>query len=98
MTARVMRPRASGRGICHCERSEAIWDRTRENDRPMTSSVIGRAFVTGGAGFIGSHVVDRLARDGASVTIYDNFSTGQEQFIRHHAGNPKVNVVHADVL
>ena len=50
---------------------------------------INRAFVTGGAGFIGSHVVDRLARDGAHVTIYDNFSTGQEQFVGHHAGNPK---------
>lgn len=54
--------------------------------------------MTGGAGFIGSHIVDRLARDGADVTIYDNFSTGQDQFIRHHAGNPKVNTVRADVL
>ena len=32
------------------------------------------------------------------MTIYDNFSTGQEQFISHHAGNPKVRVVRADVL
>jgi UDP-glucose 4-epimerase len=56
-----------------------------------------RAFVTGGAGFIGSHVVDRLAQTAASVTIYDNFSTGHEQFISHHAGNPKIRVVRADI-
>jgi len=64
----------------------------------MNSAGIQRAFVTGGAGFIGSHIVDRLAKIAANVTIYDNFSTGQEQFISHHAGNSKVRVVHADVL
>jgi UDP-glucose 4-epimerase len=64
----------------------------------MNSANIGRAFVSGGAGFIGSHIVDRLVRDGAKVTIYDNFSTGQEQFISHHAGDPKVRIVRADVL
>jgi UDP-glucose 4-epimerase len=64
----------------------------------MNLAGINRAFVTGGAGFIGSHIVDRLAQVAANVTIYDNFSTGQEQFISHHAGNPKVKVVRADVL
>jgi UDP-glucose 4-epimerase len=64
----------------------------------MNSTGIHRAFVTGGAGFIGSHVVDRLAQDGANVTIYDNFSTGQEEFVNHHTRNPKVRIVHADVL
>ena len=64
----------------------------------MNLAGIQRAFVTGGAGFIGSHIVDRLAQIAANVTIYDNFSTGQEQFISHHAGNPKVRVVRADVL
>lgn len=63
----------------------------------MSSLAIRRAFVTGGAGFIGSHIVDRLAEQGADVTIYDNFSTGQQQYIRHHAENPKVKVVCADV-
>ena len=63
-----------------------------------STSIIHRAFVTGGAGFIGSHVVDRLAQVGANVTIFDNFSTGQERFISHHAGNSKVRIVRADVL
>jgi UDP-glucose 4-epimerase len=64
----------------------------------MNLTGIHRAFVTGGAGFIGSHIVDRLAQIAADVTIYDNFSTGQEQSISHHVGNPKVRVVRADVL
>lgn len=54
--------------------------------------------MTGGGGFIGSHIVDRLAQSDASVNIYDNFSTGREQFISHHAGNPAVRIVRADVL
>jgi UDP-glucose 4-epimerase len=64
----------------------------------MNEANTGRAFVSGGAGFIGSHIVDKLAQAGADVTVYDNFSTGQEQFIGHHAGNPKVRIVRADVL
>ena len=57
-----------------------------------------RAFVTGGAGFIGSHIVDRLAQTATDITIYDNFSTGQERFISHHTENPKIRVARADVL
>lgn len=64
----------------------------------MNWADLHRAFVTGGAGFIGSHIVDRLAQIAANVTIYDNFSTGQEQFISHHGPNPNVRVVRADVL
>jgi UDP-glucose 4-epimerase len=40
-----------------------------------------RALVTGGAGFIGSNLVDRLLMAGHSAVAYDNFSTGQEQFL-----------------
>jgi UDP-glucose 4-epimerase len=64
----------------------------------MNWGSIQRAFVTGGAGFIGSHIVDRLVQIAANVTIYDNFSTGREQVIGHHAGNPKIRIVRADVL
>ena len=64
----------------------------------MNSANIRRAFVSGGAGFIGSHIADRLVQTGADVTIYDNFSTGQESFVSHHVGNPKVRVVRADIL
>jgi UDP-glucose 4-epimerase len=64
----------------------------------MNRANIRRAFVSGGAGFIGSHIADRLVKAGVHVTIYDNFSTGQESFVSHHADNPKVKVVRADIL
>lgn len=43
------------------------------------------ALVTGGAGFIGSHVVDRLVDEGYRVTIVDNLSTGKLKNLNHHA-------------
>jgi UDP-glucose 4-epimerase len=64
----------------------------------MNPANIRRAFVSGGAGFIGSHIADRLVTAGVHVTIYDNFSTGQESFVSHHADDPKVGVVRADIL
>lgn len=57
-----------------------------------------RAFVTGGAGFIGSHIVDRLLAEGNDVTIYDNFVTGKELFIKHHENNKKFHLIKGDVL
>ena len=41
-------------------------------------------FVTGGAGFIGSHLVDSLIKNGHTVTIYDNLSSGDKLFIQPH--------------
>ena len=38
---------------------------------------MAKYLVTGGAGFIGSNLVDRLLADGHAVTVYDNFSTGR---------------------
>jgi UDP-glucose 4-epimerase len=55
-------------------------------------------FVTGGAGFIGSNLVDRLLRLGHAVVAYDNFSTGQEQFLKDAAAEPGFSLVRGDVL
>mgnify|MGYP005628502157 CR=1 FL=1 len=55
-------------------------------------------FVTGGAGFIGSHIVDHLMDSGHKVTVYDNLSTGKETFIKQHLDNPKFKLIKADVL
>ena len=52
-----------------------------------------RVLVTGGAGFVGSHVADRLLADGAEVTILDDFSTGWRQFLPAGA-----RLVEADLL
>ncbi len=56
-----------------------------------------RAVVTGGAGFIGSHLVDRLLADGYSVIVLDNFSTGRPDNLSHHADNPRLQVHQADI-
>jgi UDP-glucose 4-epimerase len=40
-----------------------------------------KALITGGAGFIGSNLADRLVADGLEVTVYDNFSTGRREFV-----------------
>ena len=53
--------------------------------------------VTGGAGFIGSHLVERLLANGSSVTILDDFSTGRRENIAHLVGNPKLQVVQDSV-
>lgn len=54
--------------------------------------------VTGGAGFIGSHVVDRLVADGTEVVVYDNFTTGSRRNLAPHEGDPRVRIIEADVL
>lgn len=54
--------------------------------------------VTGGAGFIGSHVVDRLLGLGHDVTVYDNLSTGRSRFLEECRRSPKCVVVIGDIL
>lgn len=54
-----------------------------------------KALVTGGAGFIGSHISERLVRDGHQVIAYDNLSSGKRENLAHLAG--KVELVEADV-
>ena len=54
-----------------------------------------RAFITGGAGFIGSHLADSLIARGDTVTILDNLSTGSRKNIAHLEG--KITIVEGDI-
>jgi UDP-glucose 4-epimerase len=53
--------------------------------------------VTGGAGFIGSHLVDRLLADGRKVRVIDNFEIGRRANLRQHDGNPRLEIIEGDV-
>ena len=59
---------------------------------------MSKYLITGGAGFIGSHVVDSLVSAGHSVVILDDLSTGRHDNLRHHAGNPSVEFVLGSIL
>ena len=56
------------------------------------------ALITGGAGFIGSHLADRLLADGWRVIAVDNFAIGRRENIAHLAGEPGFSFVEADIL
>ena len=56
-----------------------------------------RALVTGGAGFIGSHLIDRLITRGDDVVVIDNLSSGQLSFIEPHLKTGKVVLVQGDL-
>ena len=59
---------------------------------------VKRVLLTGGAGFIGSHVLDLLAPSGVHFTVYDNLTNGKLEFIESHLARPNVTFVKADIL
>jgi UDP-glucuronate decarboxylase len=57
-----------------------------------------RVLVTGGAGFLGSHLCDRLLSDGNEVICLDNFFTGSKDNIRQHLNHPCFEVIRHDII
>lgn len=56
-----------------------------------------RVLITGGAGFLGSHLCDRLLKDGNDVLCVDNFFTGMKGNVSHHFSNPNFELIRHDV-
>ena len=56
-----------------------------------------RHLVTGGAGFVGSHLVDRLMKRGDEVICLDNYFTGRKENIRPWIGHPNFELIRHDV-
>ena len=57
-----------------------------------------KALITGGAGFIGSHLADRLIARGWDVTVVDNLSTGRAENVAHLENNPRFHLVVGNIL
>ena len=58
---------------------------------------VSKIFITGGAGFIGSHIVEWLIHDGYKVTVFDNLSNGKKQFLDSSISNPRLTFIDADI-
>lgn len=61
-------------------------------------NIMSKILVTGGAGFIGSHLVDKLLSMNEKVIVLDNLSSGDMKNIKHNEGNPNFEVVVGDLL
>uniref|UniRef100_A0A0B7A1G1 UDP-glucuronic acid decarboxylase 1 n=1 Tax=Arion vulgaris TaxID=1028688 RepID=A0A0B7A1G1_9EUPU len=57
-----------------------------------------RILITGGAGFVGSHLVDRLMMQGHEVTVVDNFFTGRKRNVEHWIGHENFELLHHDIV
>uniref|UniRef100_A0A8C6U8J6 UDP-glucuronic acid decarboxylase 1 n=1 Tax=Neogobius melanostomus TaxID=47308 RepID=A0A8C6U8J6_9GOBI len=57
-----------------------------------------RILITGGAGFVGSHLTDKLMMDGHEITVVDNFFTGRKRNVEHWIGHENFELINHDVV
>jgi UDP-glucose 4-epimerase len=81
------------------EEGIACWEKELNTEYEIRAGgIMTKIVVTGGAGFIGSHLVDRLVRDGAGeIAILDNLFRGKVENIAHHWANPAVSFCQLDI-
>src|SRR5262249_39767783 len=77
--------------------ARAGWPRPRPAHR-RSQRLVPKALVTGGAGFIGSHLVERLLERGDHVTVLDDLSTGRSSNLASVEENPRFALVEGTVL
>ncbi len=73
------------------------WEHTYVNSCKHWVRNMKRVLITGGAGFLGSHLCDRLIKDGHDVLCVDNFFTGSKTNIAHLIGHPYFELMRHDV-
>lgn len=66
--------------------------------RRLSSPERKRILVTGGAGFVGSHLVDTLMKSGHEVTVVDNFFTGRKRNLHHWFSHKNFELIHHDIV
>ena len=64
----------------------------------LADSLRKKILITGGAGFVGSHLVDRLMSEGHEVVVLDNFFTGRKANVEHWLHHPNFSLVRHDVI
>ncbi|TKC44609.1 hypothetical protein EI555_003998 [Monodon monoceros] len=71
---------------------------SRDSIACHTCVIVNKEQVTGGAGFVGSHLTDKLMMDGHEVTVVDNFFTGRKRNVEHWIGHENFELINHDVV
>src|SRR4029077_9212545 len=88
-----VRPRWGGTSVPACRMAENnISSRGRSGSCPQGGSSAMKVLITGGAGFIGSHLAERLIERGDDVSVVDNITTGRIENLTHLLGSPRMKL------
>lgn len=93
----VYSPPRGTRGISRLSPAPILFASSFHTVQEPTVSTIKRILVTGGAGFLGSHLCDRLVAQGHDVICLDNFFTSQKSNVAHLLGKPNFELIRHDV-